>query len=243
MIVRIELLHRRSGLSAEAFGTHWREATGPIGATLPDLCGYHQNLVVGSTRLEIEARTAAEGVDGLSEFWFDDLESMHRAIASDAARRLVEDEAWLTNRMEILAAEQDVFLPPPADRALLKCMATLRRRPDLRRGSFWRKWSKVNASLATRLPHLKGCTQNYIVGRPLQRGGAGTSPEVPIDGVMELWFDDLPGLESTLAIDASTGLRNAYGELVHDLRTFHVAVHVVVERLEPIPRPLLPLPM
>src|SRR5215471_2876862 len=79
-IVRMGLLNRRSGMSTAAFRDHWRQAHGPIAARLPGLRRYHQNLVVDAEQRGIEYARGPVSIDGISELWFDDEESMRRAV-------------------------------------------------------------------------------------------------------------------------------------------------------------------
>jgi uncharacterized protein (TIGR02118 family) len=85
MIKLVFILHRRPGMDFAAFSRHYREVHAPIGAALPGLRRYVQN----------HAGPALDGsplpFDGFSELWFDDLESLQRALASPEALAAMAD--------------------------------------------------------------------------------------------------------------------------------------------------------
>jgi len=79
------LVHRRADLSAEEFSKYWRESHSAIAKTLPGLRKYIQN----------HAEPAADGTnppfDGFAEMWFDDVEALNAALATEAGNATVAD--------------------------------------------------------------------------------------------------------------------------------------------------------
>ncbi|MEO8668375.1 MAG: EthD family reductase [Bauldia sp.] len=53
--------------------------------------------------------------------------------------------------------------------------------------AFGKHWREVHGPLAARLPNLRGYVQNHIVAR----GKSGGIPIHRIDGISQLWFDDV----------------------------------------------------
>ena len=52
------------------------------------------------------------------------------------------------------------------------------------------KWFDVHSVLVKRLPQVKAYTQNLIFDRSHGRGNPAKYEELPIDGIVELWFED-----------------------------------------------------
>jgi uncharacterized protein (TIGR02118 family) len=221
------LLKRNSKLPRQSFRDHWRGIHGPLAARLPGLRRYHQNHVVDSQQRGIEYPRGPLEIDGFSELWFDDDESMQRAIKSEAMDALAADEAKLLDDIYVIAAEQHVVVPTPPGVRLIKRMSTLKRREDVSEAQFRHEWFEVHSLLVKRLPQVKGYTQNLITQRSHRRT-ATTREELPIDGIVELWFDDVASLEAGFRSPAGTTLMTHAREFIAEISTFLVEVHEVV---------------
>jgi uncharacterized protein (TIGR02118 family) len=222
VVVRIGLLRKKAALTPEQFRRHWRETHGPIAARLPNLRRYHQNVVVDAEQRGIEYRRGTLTVDGFSQLWFDDLESMHRSVRSDAVTAVAADELNLIDEIRIVACEPNIVIPTPSSRPLIKRMSTLKRRADVSPEQFRREWFEVHSFLVKRLPQVQGYTQNLVVERALQRGRPATYGELPIDGIVELWFEDVPSLQAGFGSDAGRTLMTHATEFIEEITTFLV---------------------
>lgn len=81
---------RLPGLTLEEFREHWAEVHGPLGANLPGLRRYVQNVVQPEA---YAVRWITH--DGFAELWFDDLDALQRAYASAEWRALRLDGVTL----------------------------------------------------------------------------------------------------------------------------------------------------
>lgn len=81
------MFHRRPGMGFDEFSRYWRDQHAPIGAALPGVRKYVQNHV-GAT-----LDGSPPPCDGFSELWFDDMESLQRALASSQAQAALVDSA------------------------------------------------------------------------------------------------------------------------------------------------------
>ena len=70
------VLHKRSGMSWQEFQRYWKETHAPIVAKLPGLRGYIQNQVLP------DLSQADPPFSGISEHYYDNVESMQAALAS-----------------------------------------------------------------------------------------------------------------------------------------------------------------
>jgi uncharacterized protein (TIGR02118 family) len=111
---------------------------------------------------------------------------------------------------------------------LIKRMTTLKRRPDVSAEKFQEEWFDVHSVLVKRLPQVKGYTQNLIFDRSHGRGKPATYNELPIDGIVELWFTDTDSLNEGFASDAGKTLMTHATEFIAAMSTFLVETHKVV---------------
>jgi uncharacterized protein (TIGR02118 family) len=222
------LLQKRADIDQQEFRTHWHSGHGALAAKLPGLRRYHQNHVVDRAQRGITYARDGLNFDGFSELWFDDLPAMQAAFAADEVKELGEDENRFISGLKLITAVQHVVIPTPADVPLIKRMTTLKRRPDVSAEKFQEEWFDVHSLLVKRLPQVKGYTQNLIFDRSHGRGKPATYNELPIDGIVELWFTDTDSLNEGFASDAGKTLMTHATEFIAAMSTFLVETHKVV---------------
>jgi uncharacterized protein (TIGR02118 family) len=154
---------------------------------------------------------------------------MRAAFANEEqVKELGEDEARFIGEMKLITAVQHVVIPKPAGVPLIKRMSTLKRRPDVSTEKFKEEWFDVHSVLVKRLPQVKGYTQNLIFDRSFGRSKAARYEELPIDGIVELWFSDVDSLNAGFASDAGNTLMTHATEFIAEISTFLVETHEVV---------------
>ena len=225
MIVRMGLLQKRADIDQQEFRTHWRTGHGALAAKLPGLRRYHQNHIVDRTQRGITYARDGLDFDGFSELWFDDVPAMQAAFASDEVKALAADEDRFISDLKLISAVQHVVIPTPTDVPLIKRMTTLKRRPDVSAEKFQEEWFDVHSVLVKRLPQVKGYTQNLIFDRSHGRGKPATYNELPIDGIVELWFTDTDELNQGFGSDAGKTLMTHATEFIAAMSTFLVETH------------------
>jgi len=229
VIVRMGLLQKRADIDHQEFRTHWRTGHGPLASRLPGLRRYHQNPVVDRAQRGITYARGGLDFDGFSELWFDDLPATQTAFANEKQiKELGEDENSFIGELTLITAVQHVVIPRPAGVPLIKRMSTLKRRPHASAEKFKEEWFDVHSVLVKRLPQVKGYTQNLIFDRSLGRGKPATYNELPIDGIVELWFTDTDSLNEGFASDAGKTLMTHATEFIAEISTFLVETHEVV---------------
>jgi uncharacterized protein (TIGR02118 family) len=222
------LLQKRADIDHQEFRTHWRTGHGALAAKLPGLRRYHQNHIVDRAQRGITYARDGLDFDGFSELWFDDLPAMKAALASDDVKALAEDEPRFISDLKVITAVQHVVIPTPTDVPLIKRMTTLKRRPDVSAEKFQEEWFDVHSVLVKRLPQVKGYTQNLIFDRSHGRGKSASYAELPIDGIVELWFTDTDSLNEGFGSDAGRTLMTHATEFIAAMSTFLVETHKVV---------------
>jgi uncharacterized protein (TIGR02118 family) len=222
------LLQKRADIDQQQFRTHWRTGHGALAAKLPGLRRYHQNHIVDRTQRGITYARDGLDFDGFSELWFDDLPAMHAAFAGNEVKALAADEDRFISGLKLVTAVQHVVIPTPTDVPLIKRMTTLKRRPNVSAEKFQEEWFDVHSVLVKRLPQVKGYTQNLIFDRSHGRGKPATYNELPIDGIVELWFTDTTSLNEGFASDAGKTLMTHATDFIAAMSTFLVETHKVV---------------
>jgi uncharacterized protein (TIGR02118 family) len=86
----------------------------------------------------------------------------------------------------------------PARSVLLKRISTLRRRSDVSEEDFRREW-KVHGTMVREMPGVGGYRQNVITARERVKGQPCGYDDLPIDGIVELWFETPATLEAAFA--------------------------------------------
>jgi len=229
VIVRMGLLQKRPEMSNTDFRGHWRDGHGPLAKNLPGLRRYHQNHVVDRAQRGITYSRGALDFDGFSELWFDDIPSMQAAFGNEGqVKELGEDEARFIGELKLITAVQHVVIPKSAGIPLIKRMSTLKRRADVSAEKFKAEWFDVHSVLVKRLPQVKGYTQNLIFDRSHGRGKPARYEDLPIDGIVELWFEDVDSLNAGFASDAGKTLMTHATEFLAEISTFLVETHEVV---------------
>lgn len=227
MVVRMGILQKKKNITIEEFHNYWVEKHGSIASQIPRLRKYHQNHVTSSEQLGIDYTRGSQAVDGFSQLWFDDLASMKHSFNSDITKVLSKDEEQFIGKMQLIIVEQNVVIPVSNDESLLKRMSLLKRRPDVDIEVFKSEWAEVHAELLKAMPDVKGYTQNLVIDRNINRSPAGYE-DVPIDGVVELWFEDTNSLKAAFASEAGKKAMEHAKTFIEEITTFIVDTHEIV---------------
>lgn len=228
MIVRIGMLRKKDSLTTEAFSKHWLEVHAPIAAQIPGLRRYQQNHVIDSAQRGIEYPRSNYTIDGFSELWFDDLLSMQSKFSPDINKMLTEDENRFIGNLQLVIAQQNVVVPTATDKPLIKRMSFLKRRPDIDAETFQREWWEVHSQHVLSMPGIEGYTQNLVIDRMIEKGKSATYEEIPIDGIVELWFRDIPSLESAFASPAGQKTMAHARSFIAEITTFLVQTYQII---------------
>jgi uncharacterized protein (TIGR02118 family) len=88
MIKLIYCFRKRPGMSDADFDVYWRDVHGPIAARIPGL-----RRLVQSRALNVPGDVRRPDYDGVAELWFDDVDMLLEARASEEWKRSGLDEA------------------------------------------------------------------------------------------------------------------------------------------------------
>lgn len=228
MKVRMGLLCKKPDWTAEEFYAYWRNKHGALAARVPKLREYWQNQVTDRIQRGIDFARGPWDFDGFSQLYFDDpLQANHAFSKSDIASALIADERHFLGELHIITTDQNIVVPVPASaerEVLLKRISTLKRRPELTEDDFRREWI-AHRDLVQRMPGVAGYRQNVVIARERIKGQPCSYDELPIDGVVELWFKDLGRLESAFGSPAGRATMKHAQTFLAEITVFAVKEH------------------
>ncbi len=225
---RMGLLNKKPDWSTERFRARWRDHHAALARQLPGLRSYVQNHVTDRAQRGIASARGPEELDGFSQLTFDDAPAMRAAMATAVGPQLVADEQHFIGRLRIVTVDSHTVVLPPPDGTALKRMSLLRRRSDVTPEVFAREWREVHGPLVRRMPGILGYRQNLITGRESPKGTPVGHEDLPLDGIVELWFAD------TASIDVAVGGGRGQETMAHaqtfigEITTYLVATVRVV---------------
>jgi uncharacterized protein (TIGR02118 family) len=109
VIKSIALLIRKDGLTHAQFVRHWVDVHAPLAHAVPGLRRYVQSHIVEERRRPDIPSLEGE-IDGIAELWYDDRESMARALATPEAKALYADGALFIGRIKTFTVEEHVIV-------------------------------------------------------------------------------------------------------------------------------------
>jgi uncharacterized protein (TIGR02118 family) len=112
---------------------------------------------------------------------------------------------------------------------MVKLVAFLKRKPEIGREQFARRWVESHAKMAAQLPGLRG----YRINIATDRQPDGTGPEPIYDGTAELWWDSIQAMEAAFATDLGQRAGADADEFASVRTHLYTTEHVIV----PGPRP------
>lgn len=228
MQVRMGLLNKHTDWSTEQFRTYWREEHSKLASQLPGLLAYQQNHVTDTAQRGISYKRGPESVDGISQLWFDDSTRMEGAFLAELGAKLVEDENHFIGHLRIVTAEPLEVIKPPPSGAALKRMSFLRRRADVTPEVFAHEWREVHSALVKTLPGVLGYRQNLITHRESPKGHVVDYAGLPMDGIVELWFENTETLNAAFASPQGVKTMQHATTFIDEITTFLVEPFVVV---------------
>ena len=172
-------LKRRPDQLQPLFFTWWLGQHRALTEQLPGLRRYMISL----------AADAPEGhFDGIAELWFDDLAAADAAFASPVGHAARADaDAHVARRERLNLTEHTIIDHPAPPR--FKYTAGLKRRADMNREAFAHWWLERHVPYVKRFPAVRKYRVSLVE----------SGPETIVDGLAEVWFDDMATLRRVTA--------------------------------------------
>jgi uncharacterized protein (TIGR02118 family) len=227
MLVRTGLLRKKADWDLARFRGHWLGHHASLARQLKALRGYVQNFVTGPFVSGELPRGALE-FDGFSQLWFDDGAAMSAAISDEIGPKLIADERYFMGEVDIVIARQVEVVPAPKGKSGVKLWSLVTRGANVPAERFAREWSEVLAPQVAALPGILGYRQNLILDREVPKGTPVGYDRLPIDGISEIWLDDVDAIAAAAASPAGRKAVSTAKGLIGKATTYLVDVHVVV---------------
>lgn len=205
MFVKMELVQKQSDLNDQEFRRKWETEGKNAKAKTLALGRYHQNLITDRKQLGIDYARGELDFSGIGEYWFDNPSEAPTILGSPSVTAL-----------------QNIVIPEPTNMPFIKRMSTLKRRTNVSAERFKTEWFELHATLVKRIPGVMGYTQNLIIARSRADGTPASYEELPIDGFVELWFEDKAGLDAAFATGQAKTLMTHALEFIDEISTFLV---------------------
>ena len=191
-----------SNRQLEEFHRYWAVSHGPLFSNSPHLRRYVQHL----TLPDAYGLQPEPTFDGVSIFWYDDLDArrfgargpqadaLRQAVIDDDAQLFDRSDGWPTHqRRTSIVAEERIVFDGPTSAEMVKAIFFASKLPGLTFEQFFDHWLHHHGALGKRLPGLRRYVQNHAVPEAYAWGGQTH------DGWSELWFDDLAALRAAAA--------------------------------------------
>lgn len=217
-IVRMGMIKRLPALTPGEFSEHWRGPHGRFGAAIPNLLRYHQNHTV--RHFEVDGVPDPWILDGLSELWFRDLETMSRSIASPAYGVLASDTPTVMTMPGLVAGPQEETVAGPDDASLPKLMLIAGRREGMADQAYLDAWRALSTDLRS-VGGLVSLRNTIVTHRESDPGEVVARDRLPVDLVSEIWFDTEPALDKAAGGRIGEALRSTAAHAgVYQVQTY-----------------------
>lgn len=180
MIILIEILRRKPGMTVEDFQRYWLDNHAAKVKQLPGLRRYVQSHTLLSGYAK---RTPV--CDGVAELGFDSIEAVRELTAGPALNAVKQDRevfADTTSRIEILTGEV-VIKNGAIPAGGVKNIELVRKRRDMPADAFHRYWIDVHGPLGASIPQVTRYVQSHT---DVAEYDARQAPA--LDGVALTWF-------------------------------------------------------
>ena len=113
---------------------------------------------------------------------------------------------------------------------MIKILGLLSRKDGITHDEFVRHWFDIHGPLAHAVPGIRRYVQSHITGTRTRPDIAETGIEV--DGIAELWYDDLDSFERAAATPEMKALTDDGALFIGQIKTY------VIEERQIIPKPV-----
>jgi uncharacterized protein (TIGR02118 family) len=219
-VIRMGMIKRLDTLTLEQFSAHWAGPHGQLALGLPNLRRYHQNHV--SRRFGVGDRPDRWALDGLSELWFDDIETMMSSVTSSNYSALGADTPTVMSMPGLVAGVAETVREGTGP---AKAMIVLGRDDGIEPGHFRAEWEQRRKAIAD-VEGLAGCNAIHITHRESVPGVLTDHAGLPVDMVLELWFGSNTALSSALSGPLAAALTSG-SPFIGDASAYQMNTHVI----------------
>ena len=223
MISRISLLKCKEGVSEEAFREGMMGEVRDVIAGMPQLRKCEIDFVTDRQQRSHLGRGAID-IDGFIEMFFDSYGDMVRGMAALEESLAADYAQFAAPDIPALVAVKKVDTPVPAfldGVKLIKRMSFLGRKDGVSAAVFQDEWWQMHSALVKTMTGYAGYNQNLVIDRIVD-GESVPFEELPIEGVVEFWFENMKAFDECYGTPAfkRTGAHGA--EFIDNITTYLV---------------------
>ena len=223
MISRISLLKCKEGVSEEAFREGMMGDVRDVIARMPQLRKCEIDFVTDRQQRSHLGRGAID-IDGFIEMFFDSYGDMVRGMAALEESLAADYAQFAAHDIPALVAVKKVDTPVPAfldGVKLIKRMSFLGRKDGVSAAVFQDEWWQMHSALVKTMTGYAGYNQNLVIDRIVD-GESVPFEELPIEGVVEFWFENMKAFDECYGTPAfkRTGAHGA--EFIDNITTYLV---------------------
>ena len=223
MISRISLLKCKEGVSEEAFREGMMGDVRDVIARMPQLRKCEIDFVTDRQQRSHLGRGAID-IDGFIEMFFDSYGDMVRGMAALEESLAADYTQFAAPDIPALVAVKKVDTPVPAfldGVKLIKRMSFLGRKDGVSAAVFQDEWWQMHSALVKTMTGYAGYIQNLVIDRIVD-GESVPFEELPIEGVVEFWFENMKAFDECYGTPAfkRTGAHGA--EFIDNITTYLV---------------------
>lgn len=224
MITVWNLITRKNGMSQADFEAYSQEKHAPLTTKAARLRRYIQNFVTDKEQRGVAFPRVPVDADLMEEVWFDNLHDLNLCMGAHG-KAIADDYAHFAEDVKTLVTIKNQIIPI-ADKPLLKRVSFITRKPELDFEHYKHEWWDVHGDYVRQFKGVRG----YCQSLPLDRIVNGVSADydaVPFDGIVELYFDDLKGLEADFASEVGKTAQGHGRTFLNRISTYIVDPRVV----------------
>lgn len=220
MIISVGIMCKKDDMSMEDFRDYLLNVHGPKIQALPEVEAYQQNHVLEMQQFDVAS--GGQKVDALNMLWFKDHEAMEKCFASPAYQEVIADEQNFVGDLKVVTVEQRQVIPVNKEKTLIKRMSFITRHPAIDFYKFRYEWYVVHADFVKKMEEVQGYRQNLVMERYYPRGRFANRQTVPIDGIVELFFETPELLNQAFSSENGISARWHTQSCINDVTPFLV---------------------
>ena len=182
MITRWDLITKKAELSPEEFKAYWNQQHAPV--------------VLRSQQRGVAFPRVSVTADAFAELWYDNLHDMNASQAAYGEDIAADYRNFASDVKSLITVKALVI--PIENKPLLKRVSFIKRKTGMSFEQFKHEWWYVHGDFVRQFKGVRGYCQSLILDRVVN-GKSVSYDEVPFDGIVELYFDDLEGLSNDFA--------------------------------------------
>ncbi|MGT4621068.1 EthD family reductase [Edwardsiella ictaluri] len=168
---------------------------------LPKLRHLIRHRVIDAAQRGVDFPRCPIDADLFMEMACDDLFQVMQAYDTPALQSLMGEIGPAHQPIRLITLKNSIIPMPSNIPSLLKRISFIQRRPEMTPQQFRHEWWDIHGDYVRNFKGVRGYQQSLILGRCVA-GRPCAYDEVAIDGIVELYFDDLAALEADFASEA-----------------------------------------